>query len=507
MVSSRDYAEGGSCIVTENGVIDFDETTEGYMTSDRNHIITLTDGTLSYSDAKMENNVEVDTGVAGFNLVKNDGFVYADEDYEIYRVIFGTEEPLKLPELNDGIVADNKTTLLYSTQDSIYTLASDSDEKNKVGTFTDDVRLIAISDDASTALWLLNDRDGELTPVFCVNGETTKGETYTSKYSSGFYAYFSADQSLMVAYSFDANYIYIVKVGEELVKVTLPDEVYSVGCNKGAIVQTKATDITSLYVTIEADSGQKLYGITLDGEKESLLANIGQAQVSNDKVVYTDEDGDLYYADVNGMSIGEETKITGDCDDFYFTNSGKYVYLTKDYDSSTSTASLYTYKLGDDKPTRISSDVYFDSYWIVSYSISTDGSSVYYLKDMEEVSDSYSSYGNLYCWTYSAKDPASEKIAGDVLGRSVTSFLKYRNGIDKTNVVFERFNSTTEKDGETYISYDLIKWNGKETEKLCSDLIKGLNSTYHRTNPIKQAPRTISASYRELCCYLLYPNY
>ena len=469
MVSSRDYAEGGSCIVTENGVVNFDETTEGYMTIDRNHIITLTDGTLSYSDAKMENIVEVDTDVDYVGLIKNDGFVYGDEDGEYYRVIFGAEEPLKLAELTNARVADNKSALLYSTEDSIYTLASDSDEKNKVGTFTDNVSTIAVSDDASMALWLLSDGDDEWTPVFCVNGETTKGETYTANYSS-FYAYFSEDQSLMVAYSYNANYIYIVKAGEEVVKVTLPDEVNSVDCNKGEINQTKASDITSIYVTIDADSGVKLYGITLDGEKESLLSNINKAQVYNGKVVYTDEDGDLYYADVNGTSIGEETKITGDCDDFDFTDSGEYVYLTKDYDSSACTVSLYAYKLGDDKPTKIASDVYYHYYSFISYFISTDGASVYYLKDMQEVPDSYSDYGNLYCWTYSAKDPTSVKIAGDVLNGTITSFLS--NGIDKTNVVFDRYNSTTEKDGETYISYDLVKWNGKETEKLCSDLIE-----------------------------------
>ena len=44
--------------------------------------------------------------------------------------------------------------------------------------------------------------------------------------------------------------------------------------------------------------------------------------------------------------------------------------------------------------------------------------------------------------------------------------------IEKNGFLFEKFNAATEVDGKNCISYDLMKYNGKETEKVQSELYR-----------------------------------
>ena len=106
--------------------------------------------------------------------------------------------------------------------------------------------------------------------------------------------------------------------------------------------------------------------------------------------------------------------------------------------------------------------------------VSTDGAAVFYFKNTANVKDTYSiSYGDLYGWTYSEENAESVKIASDVLIDSLTSFLA-SGEVEKDCFVFERFNARTKKDETACISYDLVRWNGTETEKVQSELYKDI---------------------------------
>lgn len=465
-VGLRKGDDESAFLVSEMQTISFDTALKsGYITADRGHIVTLTEnGELSYSDGKQENVVEIEKKAQSISSVRNDGFFFTDEKDVTYRVKFGVEEFVELGENVVYTVAKNNTSVLYATDDGkLNTLAADSTEAVKVGTFEKRVLVMDISDNANIAVWVLND-GSEYTPVI-QNGDDRKTcEAYSAKYS-GFRVEFSKDQKMAVIGSYYNNTVYIVKEGEDVVKITLPDELSSGNffSANGRVNTCSAADISSVYVTVEASSGVSLYSLTPDGDKERLLSNIGGMTVHNGRIIYLNEDDDLCYAPVTASGIGEEKKISGDAGQVDFAETGEYLFFTKNADGDTATLCAYSFK--DDAVQKISGGV------SGRYYVSTDGATVFFFKNVETVKDTYSTYGDLYRWTYAKKDTESEKIASDVLTGSLTSLLD-SGELDKNGFLLERFNAATETDGKTTISYDLLKYDGKETAKVQSNLIK-----------------------------------
>ena len=402
--------------------------------------------------------------------MRNDGFFYEDENTVVYRVKFGEMEGVKSAEDIAFVAADNTVTALYATGDGgVYMLAADSTDAEKVGTFEDQVKVVDISDNANIAVWLLIDEGSsyskdECTPVIWNSGEKKTCASY-STYVSDLGVEFSKDQKLAVVGPSFGNTVYIVKEGEDVVKITLPDELSSGNffSANGRVNTCSAADISSVYVTVEASSGVSLYSLTPDGDKERLLSNIGGMTVHNGRIIYLNEDDDLCYAPVTASGIGEEKKISGDAGQVDFAETGEYLFFTKNADGDTATLCAYSFK--DDAVQKISGGV------SGRYYVSTDGATVFFFKNVETVKDTYSTCGDLYRWTYAKKDTESEKIASDVLTGSLTSLLD-SGELDKNGFLLERFNAATETDGKTAISYDLLKYDGKETAKLQSNLIK-----------------------------------
>ena len=85
--AARFAADGSAYIVTESGSCSLEDVSNGCITPDRKHIVTLTDsGEIFYSDAAMENTVKVCDNAASFTRVRNDGFFYTSENDVTYRV-------------------------------------------------------------------------------------------------------------------------------------------------------------------------------------------------------------------------------------------------------------------------------------------------------------------------------------------------------------------------------------------------------------------------------------
>lgn len=161
--------------------------------------------------------------------------------------------------------------------------------------------------------------------------------------------------------------------------------------------------------------------------------------------------------------MGEEKKISGDAHSFEIPETGSHLFFTKNYDDGT--AALCAYDFKDGAVQKVSGNV------SVSLYLSTDGTTVYYFKNTESVKDTYRSYGDLYCWTYSKKETEGSKIASDVLTSSLTSFLS-SGELEKNGFWFERFNSAITVDGSTCVAYDLMKYDGKDAAKVQPGLYK-----------------------------------
>lgn len=461
--------DGAAYIVTESECYPVTSgLREGYVTPDRNNVVMLTEsGELSYSNAAMENIVEVSGSVASVSDIRNDGFFYTSEDSITYRVRFGAEENDKLGEDVRYTVAKHTTSVLYATTEGkIFLLGCDTADKVRIGTFEDRVTVWEVSDNGGIAVWLLNEGK-QYTPVIYNRGDKKTCEPYSSNYP-GFSAELSKDQKMVVLGSYYSNTVYFAKEGEEAVKVSLPDDLFLpiFYSEKGRIRDTNAEDVRAVFFNVDAKSGTNFYGMTLDGEKERLLTNTAWTLVENGNVIYLDDDENLYIAAVSAAGLEEGKKISGGVDRVRMPLNGRYVYFTRNADNGVAT--LCVYNVEKDSVQKIADEC------ADKLCVSTDGAAVFYFKNTANVKDTYSiSYGDLYGWTYSEENAESVKIASDVLIDSLTSFLA-SGEVEKDCFVFERFNARTKKDETACISYDLVRWNGTETEKVQSELYKDI---------------------------------
>lgn len=475
--------DGTAYIPLFNGesIVIHDDVEDAVLTADRKHVVVLLDdGTLYVTDTKQSSRSVLSEKCYSFAHVRNDGFFYnekSDSDDSIigiYRVLFSD---LSQQYLGDNVqsslaVATNNTSVLFSATDGcIFTMPATSTHRTKVGSYgdADDVELEAISDDGELSVWV-TEKDEVQTIVLNEGDErVTLGEVdYKYNYT---YAAFTADQGMLVICNSYSDRVWIKIPGQEVVEAKMGAELASstLYTSSGYINHAQTSEVTSLYVSVEADTGSNIYQISLNGDRERILSKVSQYRISNGYIIYLDTDSTLYYAKLDNSSISEPTKIAGNVDILETNNSGLYVYYMKNVDDDDDVGDYYCYKIGTDDAERIATDVGCLSYgsfgWAYA-SYSTDGSTVFFFKDMEKIPGTYTNYGTLLVWHY-GEDSAS-KIASEVLPYSLNSALATGN-IDPKSFVFTRYSSV---DSDENILVNWIYYDGSETTKFASDVIR-----------------------------------
>lgn len=451
-----------------------DDVAEAVLTRDQKHVVVLqNNGTLYVTDKMAEDKTEITSKCAVLSYVRNEGFFYEDKEGNFHRVLFKDYDSVKLGNVSDYAVATDTTSILYVTTDGgIYRLTAKSEEREKLGSVTDYASARAISDNGQTAVWITV-KSGEQTIVLYEGDEKFTLGKVSGEYGTG--ATFSKDQKMVVVRNYNSNNLWIKYVGQEPIKVTLGGESSgSVYTDKGYLSDAKASSVSYLYMAANSDTyySENVYSISKDGDREKLLSDVSGWSVANGYMVYKDEEGTLYYAKLDGNSLSEENRIANDVLSFQLTDNGKYVYYMNDCDSSGTTAALYCYKIGSKKPQRITSEASCLSLSFLDYSdgimyitCSADGKTVFFFKDLEDISDTYDSQGTLMMWSYGDKQPtkvSSEVVAFTLEGIGATGEVK------KDGVMFMRFNSV---DSNKDIWGNWMYYNGKKTVKIASDVI------------------------------------
>lgn len=455
--------EDGSCITIDG------EVEVAAITADRKHVVVLLeDGTLYVTDKKLSQKTVVAEDVIALYMLRDDGILYQDEDYVDYRYRFSDTEPLKLGDDVDYVVANHTISVLYLTDEgNIYALPCDSSESSKLSTGAEDVDLINISDDGSLSVWV-ESVDGELTAFLDEKGIKEKLGGVGSSYYCYTYATFTKDNGLLTVTDIFTDTMWLKKPGEETVKVRLGSDVsygsYICTAN-GLIIREKASKVSSLYVSADGEEGINVYHVTLDGERERILSEVDDYSIAGGYVFYTDEDYTLYCAKLKENTLSNEKKIASDVDVFQITTNGQYVYYMKD--CSNGVGDLFCYKVGAESPQKVASDVsYYGEYSIWTFlKYSSDGSTVFFFRDLEEIGDSDTSRGTLMRWTYGDKSAA--KIAGDVIEYTLSSSMS-TGDLNPKSFTFMKYTYLS-SDGTIFA--DLLYYNGKETTRLASDII------------------------------------
>lgn len=213
-----------------------------------------------------------------------------------------------------------------------------------------------------------------------------------------------------------------------------------------------------MYISTEADTGSNVYNISMEGDREKILSKVTGYYIFNDNIIYTDTEDTLYFAKLKDDSVSDEIKIANDVDMFELTNNGKYVYYVKDLEDSV--CSLYCYKVGETDSLKIASDV---ACYSTTYSL--DGASVFFLKDKEDIPNTYAEHGTLMLWRYG--DESASKISSDVVNSSVTSNLD-SGEVNTKNFLFMKYN-TVDSDGRIFVNW--MYHNGTEATKFATDVI------------------------------------
>ena len=451
----------GTCITIK------DEVLSAGITADRKHVVVvLADGTLYVTDKNLSSKTQISTDCDHLSAIRNDGFIYWDTNDIAYRVVFEDNSSVELGHDVALIAAKNSISVLYATDEGgVFTLASNSTNSNKVGSYTSSIELEAISDDAQLSVWVTSENDNVQTIVLN-DGEDREilGEVdYKYNYT---YVNTTDDQGLWIITNLYSEYIWIKYPGQDTVKAKLGSDCYSslVYGSTGLLSGMKAKDVDCVYVSTDADTGCNVYSITTDGDRERILSKIYSYRIIDDGIIYTDEDNSLYIAELDGTSIADESKIASDVDSFEVSENGKYVYYMRNCDDGV--GALYCYKVGSSEPVKVASEVACSSYGSMYTTISADGASVFYFKDMEKIADTYTYQGTLMLWNYS-KEEAS-KISSDVVNYSVSSGLS-SGEVNPKGYLFMKYGSVT-ADGDI-----LVNWmfsDGSDTTKMATDVIR-----------------------------------
>ena len=445
-----------------------DKVDTAAITDDRNHVIVLLeDGTLYVTDPKLTEKHVISDKAEWFSYVHNDGFFYEDVDNNKHRVLYEKYAVLNLGEVRTFGTAKNNTTALFKTVDEeIYVLPNTSETKEKIRIAATTVSMPAISDNGEIAVWFEGDGDNQT--IMMYDGEDCAALSDAASHSIR-YADFTAEQDLMVVGTLWGEEIWI-KAGDELpVKVELGAKLNEIDSrylytNDGYFDYAEADKVNFLYAAVLGDDGNNVQCISLDGNRERVLSKVNEYEIADGHIVYTDMEDVLYCARVNGDIVREETKIANDVDGFRVSNTGKYVYYMRNIEGES--GALYCYKIGSDKPQKIASEVCgADFSPMMHIDVATDGKTVYFFEDVEQIDGTYRECGTLKKWSYNDKN--SERIASEVILDSVTSYLD-GNEINPKGFAFVKYGFV---DGEDNVLGNWMYFDGKEVIKMATDVV------------------------------------
>lgn len=453
----------GTCVVIN------DEVEAATISKDREHIVVLLkDGTLYVTDKNQSAKTEIVDNCESISNVRNDGFFYSDDNDDVYRILFSDFSSQKLGNDAAFVVAENNTSVIYATDEGgVYTMSNTEKEGNKISTYTNSIELEAISDNGEISVWVTEKNDIQTIMLNDGDDKVTLGEVdYDYNYT---YVTFTEDQGLVVIRNSYSDCMWIKVPGQETIEAKLGSEPadITIFTNEGYLSDMQSGSVDSLYISTEADSGSNVYNISLSGDRERILSKVSNYYIANGNIVYTDMENTLFSAKLDGNSIVNEMKVASDVDMFELTDNGQYVYYMKDCEDET--GSLYCYKIGESDPVKVATDVAcYNSNWSdwMYTTYSTNGTTVFFFKDMEEIPDTYTEQGTLMVWNYG--EDGANKISSDVVNYSVTSSLE-TGEVNAKNFMFMKY-SSVDADENIYVNW--MYHNGTEATKLATDVIR-----------------------------------
>lgn len=394
--------------------VQIDDVKTACLTPDRKRIVVLTKANeLYFADTDLKNKVMIDDDMKNGQIekVSDDCIIYRRgndiNEYLVNRYYKG--EPISLGKTYVSSYIESNGNILYVAEGNIYLLTRSALEREKIGSYDREGRLLYLSKDGKKAIWVESDTsernrynvymhfNGDREKLCSITGddwpslELNKTETYGllgSDYEDLFYV-------------IDINSCSSMKVG--LGNPTAG--FYAISTAKGNILNDQSSSFPGIYIAVDNDpdsNNPSIYYVDKTGEREKIISNVTFFDTGNGYLYYKIED-ELRIAKLDGAVLKNDEKIAHDVDRILLI-IGDYVYYSKDERSTDSGTyySLYVSKKGNE-PVKISDDV-----WMTGWYVSDDGEKIYYFIDPDNDQQS----ATFYKYVYGKKKP--EKIADSV---------------------------------------------------------------------------------------------
>lgn len=188
----------------------------------------------------------------------------------------------------------------------------------------------------------------------------------------------------------------------------------------------------------------RLYRLDMTGNIQEIASNLGsQFYIKGNKIFYINDEQDFYIANLDSKGISDSYRITTEINYLNISDDGLTAYVVKAnglYYWNTSDNSYQLHLINNSF--GAGSEIY----------LTESGESIFYLTDMQEIADTYSKIGTLYCYKKGTSEPRN--IASKVYTLKHNDSKNYSS----TNPIIVQY-SKKNSDGEKLYNIGLLNDN------------------------------------------------
>lgn len=301
---------------------------EAYLTPDRSKIVWIdNEGILKFKDRNKNETYNSNSVVHKIYRVTDTAVLYKSADKRVKYWIFDRLESRMLNKDIDAIVISaDGTSVAYLTSDhQICVMKNDGYLSEVYVTTRENAFLGYISDDGNTVVYGVDEGDyykilvWEAEQVLELGNISSKNFYVKSAYDGCIYIYSDQD-----------NKMWIKETGKDPIQIECGLGVWgqNIYCDEGLWVNNSSLNENLIYASILEGDKKSLISISREGDKKTILENIGVFDIAGGTISYVacDKEEKVYCAEINNGKLSLTKAVADKAERIRISDDGKYVY-------------------------------------------------------------------------------------------------------------------------------------------------------------------------------------